>query len=606
MKILVNKSVIAPFFCACFFINLLAKAQVQVEPPFWWKDMVQDTLSLLITANNFNSNTNCTCKNVPFLKTKVWNSKYASVTTSLKNFREDSLYITCSNGINITVPILQKEPHNPNGFNSSDVVYLIMPDRFANGNTANDKVPGFENTNRSKIDGRHGGDLQGIIDNIDYIKNLGVTALWLTPFQEMNQKEGSYHGYGMSNLYQTDPRFGAGVPNSNLNNLKYKQFVAACHQKGLKVIMDVVPNHIGADHPWWSQQPRLTQFVHDSTMCNFIMPATTDINASKKDKISFEKGWFVPSMPDLNQDNSYLNNYLIQNHIWWMQEMKIDALRLDTQPFNERNFITKWNNAIIQQYPNTTIVGEAWGMQPWLPKYYQGNKTNKDGYNSGLSSVMDFPVFNSLIEALKTNDATKFYEVIAQDFMYEDANKNFVFFGNHDTERFFTSIKEDEKKLRMGITLWATLRGIPQLYYGDELAMTGVKGINDGLMRADMPGGWPGAYENIFTGNGFNEKDIAWRTLQFTQKILQWRSKSTPIFNGKTMHFAPKNNVYVMIRYEQNKAIAIVSNFGKQAQAINLNNYLEELGSFKNRRIVFGGKNTEEVDGETSLVVELW
>jgi neopullulanase len=605
---LMNKILFLIFIA--FSPTIMVKAQGSIEPPYWWVGMQQDTVQFLISTHSLDKDTKIATdrKDIQIIDVHIFNSNYVAVVVVLNQQTQAGECNFYLNNKAISTTFKIREGYTPKGYGPQDVVYLIMPDRFANGNAANDVIKGMEPTNRDDVGGRHGGDLQGIIDHLDYIKNLGITTIWLTPFQEMNQKKGSYHGYGMSNLYETDARFAAGKIGSPLNNLKYQQLVNACHQNDIKVIMDAVPNHIGESHPWFNSFPRLSQFMHDSSQCNFAMPANTDPYASPKDKYSFEKGWFVPSMPDMNQSNKYQNRYMIQNHIWWMEAMKIDGIRMDTQPFNDRAFVTAWNNAIFKEYPTSATVGESWGYETWLPQYYQANETNKDKYNSGMYGVMDFPVFNAIVDGLKNNDAQKLYTVLAQDFLYDYPERNFIFFGNHDTERFFTSVKENENKYRMGLMMWATLRGTPQLYYGDELAMTGPKGINDGLMRKDMPGGWRQDKKNIFTGEGYDETSMAWRSKNFTQKLLQWRLKHPVIFDGKTMHFFPKNNVYTYSRYNAENAILVISNFNNKPQSIDLNDYLDMTNKYK-RVVSWDGKlirdNKLVLEKEQTIILEL-
>jgi glycosidase len=266
-----------------------------------------------------------------------------------------------SNGNSTTInyPILTNDHFAPAGFNQSDMAYLIMPDRFSNGNVNNDNVDGMEKIKRYFEGGRHGGDLQGIANHADYIKNLGATTVWITPFQEMNDSTYSYHGYGASNFYAADARYTTGTKDDTRNNQAYVNYVSALHSKGLKVIIDVVTNHIGGAHPWQKLKPRITDWVHDSTISNFEIPALTDPYAAQKDVLSMEKGWFVPSMPDLNQSNPRMAKYLIQNHIWWVQTAHIDALRLDTAPFSDKRFLTQWSSAICKQYPSISIVAEV-------------------------------------------------------------------------------------------------------------------------------------------------------------------------------------------------------------------------------------------------------
>jgi neopullulanase len=556
------------------FARRIMQTVVTVEPANWWADMELDTVSFLVYCKNGIKSIDEVSKNAQKISIRNINENYAIVTCKINSEGSIRIFGIDNRGsaFNKMIPILKnKKEYTPKGFSTSDLVYLIMPDRFANGNPNNDDVAGMEKSNRVAPDGRHGGDLQGIIKHLDYIKQLGVTAIWTTPFQEMNDQQGSYHGYGMSNLYATDARYASGDRlNTTNNNEIFKQYTEACHNSNIKVIMDVVPNHIGIAHPWVNGKTALWDWIHDSTQsCNFEMTTINDPYSTEKDRQSMENGWFVKSMPDLNHQNKDLCNYIIQSHIWWVKSMNIDALRIDTQPFNDRKFISDWARALKKEFPSINLVGENWCVinTPSYPAYYQSGSHNKDGYDSKVESIMDFPVFESLINSLKNNDMKILYRTLGQDFIYSNPNKNFVFFGNHDTERFYTSIKEDYAKYKIGVILNATLRGIPQLYYGDELLMTGPKGINDGLMRKDMPGGWDGDSINVFDSP---EKILSY---QFTSKVFNWRKNNEVIHLGTFKHSLPKNNIYAYTRTYKNKAVLIVINMGDQDFTYNINDY---------------------------------
>ncbi len=569
----------------------------KVEPPFWWNKFPLDTLQLMLYGTNLD-NATISSEDAEIVGKHFKQSNYAFVDILLpknKTIQNINFKITKNGKTHkIKFPMLEnKNPWQPAGINASDLVYLIMPDRFANGNLSNDKIIDMEQVNNSKIDGRHGGDLEGINQNLDYISALGATSIWLTPVQEMNQEKGSYHHYGISDFYNIDRRFANSKKYGG--NEDYKNFVSLAHQKKLKVVMDVVLNHIGKDHPWMKQFPRLKDWVHDSVQCNFMIPALTDPYATQHDKKNMEKGWFVPSMPDLNHDNERLCTYLIQNNIWWIHYAKLDAIRLDTQPFSKKEFLTKWATTLKKVYPTLSIVGETWSANnsPDYIAYWQKNKHNKDGYNSEIESVMDFPFFENTVDALKNNNATKLYYTIANDYVCDAPENNWIMLGNHDTERFFTSLEENENKYAQGLILLATMRGIPQLYYGDEIGMTGKKGINDGYMRQNMPGGWPSDGKNIFTGNGYNINDKEQSRLAFAKELFQWRKRKPALHNGKLKHFIPKNNVYSFVRYTNNEAILVMLNFNNSEVDIDLTepNYKDIFNEWPNTQSKFGDFN---------------
>jgi neopullulanase len=557
----------------------------KVEPPNWWAGMANDTVQVMVYGNNVkNAIFSINAKDAKVVNVFAQDDDYAFVSiVGINKIKPQTITITAQKGsekTKIDFPVLEKDKFMPGGFSRKDVVYLIMPDRFANGNKANDNVAGMEQSNPQKVDGRHGGDLSGIIKNLPYIKNLGVTSIWLTPFQEMNDQQGSYHGYGASNFYEADARYTSGMRGSKTNNEQYCAYVNACHQNGIKVVMDVVLNHIGGEHEWMKHYPRINNWVHDSLICNFQMPTLTDPYATQKDKNSMEKGWFVPSMPDLNQDNPRMATYLIQNNIWWIQTAKIDAIRLDTAPFSEKNFLTKWASALHKQYPTLSLVGEVWSIiqQPNSVKYWQQSSTNKDGYNSQIPSVMDLPLWESMIQGLQNDDATKPYYCLSQDYIYDKPMDNFILLGNHDMERYYTSIGENLDKYKLGLVWLATMRGIPQLYYGDEILMTGKKGINDGLMREDMQ------FEEQISKSENKRK-----ALTFNQLLWNWRKSNDVIADGKLMHYYPKDGVYIYKRYTNNKAVIVMLNFKNKNISIDPNDYKELFGNYSNfKQISFG------------------
>lgn len=604
-----NMKFIAPLFVLIFsFGTISAKKmlinELVIQPSFWWTDMKWDTVSFLLHSPNGIKEVKAISRLNKIISTNKINDKYTILKVIASKRENISVTGIDNNGIPFrnTIPIYNDTSnYEPKGFSPSDLVYLIMPDRFANGNPDNDTVPGMEPKNRANVGGRHGGDLQGIINHLDYIKKLGVTAIWLTPFQEMNDKSGSYHGYGMSNLYQTDPRYALGKTGFKLEtkqNLFFQKYCEEVHKNNMKIIMDVVPNHIGIAHPWMNPTTSLPEWIHDSAVrCNFEMTSLTDPYSTTRDRDQMEKGWFVPSMPDLNQQNQDLCNYLIQCHIWWIKTMHIDGLRIDTQPFNDRNFMTQWATALKQEFPQLSLVGENWCVinNVLFPAYYQANAKNSDGYNSQIESVMDFPIFENIITSLNNNDFKHLYRTLGQDFVYADASKNFVFLGNHDTERFFTSIKENYAKFKQGIILNATLRGIPQLYYGDEILMTGVKGINDGIMRKDMPGGWPDDTFNIFENPLDNE------AYNFTSQVFNWRKGQTILHKGTFKHQLPQNNVYAYSRTYKNKSILVLLNANAKESPINLENYKDLVVTYKKWKIATFEDNSKTSKENLSL-----
>jgi neopullulanase len=588
-----------------FFISFNGLAQLsitKIEPPNWWVGMANDTVQLMVYGNDLQNTIVTSSKGTKVVNVfaKDNNISFVDIVlpSQLKPQQVQLQFTKNAQSKTVQYPILANDNFKPAGFSQSDMIYLIMPDRFSNANTINDNVPGMEKTKRNLEGGRHGGDLQGIVNHADYIKNIGATAVWITPFQEMNDSTYSYHGYGASDFYAADARYTTGTKNVQANNLAYVNYVKAMHSKGLKVVIDVVTNHIGGAHQWQQMNPRITDWVHDSTLSNFEIPALTDPYAAQKDRISMEKGWFVPSMPDLNQSNPRMATYLIQNHIWWVQTAHIDGIRLDTAPFSDKHFLTQWTNAIYKQYPTISIVGEVWSSynNPSINKYWQNTTSNKDGYNSGLRSVMDMPLWENLVKGLQTDDATKVYHILGQDFLLDKPENNFILFGNHDMERFFTSLEGNVAKYKLGLILIATLRGIPQLYYGDEFGMTGKKNINDGFVRQDMPGGWANDAKNIFTKQGYEKNSVELELLDFNTKIWNWRKTATVLHTGKLRHYLPQNGVYVYERYLGKKKLIVLLNYKNQIQQIDMANYTESFETTATKKIVYAAdgaiKNT--------------
>ncbi|MCD7973225.1 MAG: cyclomaltodextrinase N-terminal domain-containing protein [Candidatus Azobacteroides sp.] len=376
-------------------------------------------------------------------------------------------------------------------FSSEDLVYLLMPDRFANGNPANDSTPDTtEKAKRRDPFGRHGGDLQGIIDHLDYLKELGVTTLWPTPPQLDNEKSQSYHGYASGDYYRIDPRFG--------DNELYRKMVEEAHKKDIKVIMDAVPNHCGTAH-WWMKDLPFKDWVHmktRTTASNYRLATITDPNISKLDRSNTVDGWFDQGMPDIGIENPYTLQYLLQVYIWWIEWANLDGLRVDTFPYNDKNAIAEWTRRILEEYPNLNIVAECWHSSAAIVSYWQGTTKNNDGYNSYLPSVMDFPLQEALNEGIAAekfewNTGTnRIYEAMALDFLYPNVKSLLIFLDNHDTERFADTVRGNIKRIKIGLTFLATLRGIPQLYYGTEYGFRSTDMTKGhGTARKDFPGG---------------------------------------------------------------------------------------------------------------------
>ena len=467
------------------------------------------------------------------------------------------------------------------GFNSSDVIYLLMPDRFANGDPSNDTVKGMlESANRSNPNGRHGGDLKGLTHHLDYIQDLGMTAVWLTPTFENDMKPeyGAYHGYAATDLYKMDPRFGT--------NEEFRQLVQSCHNKGMKVIMDMIHNHIGDQH-WWMKDLPAKDWVHDYKTygnTNYIGDVQSDPYASSYDLEKLQKGWFVSEMPDLDQRNPVLADYLIQNSIWWIEYSGVDGIRMDTYVFPYKEYLARWSEEVMTAYPTFNIVGESWVEKVAHESYWQQDLPGtNDGYNSKLPSVTDFQIAFAVEPALlekfgKTTGLGQLYYVISQDRFYSDPLKNVIFLDNHDMERFFTRMNEDPALFKMGYGYLMTTRGIPQVYYGTEFMWPNANVSGDGRKRVDMPGGWVEDDRSVFTESGrtTQEQDA----FNYVKTLTNWRKNAVAIHEGKTTHFIPENNTYVYFRYTVDEAVMVVVNRNSDTVVMKRNRYSELLDGY--------------------------
>ncbi len=427
-------------------------------------------------------------------------------------------------------------------FTPADTVYLLMPDRFARGKSA-DASDGdtIESINRSDPFGRHGGNLRGIVDHLDYLDRLGVTALWLSPVQLDNQATASYHGYSCADLYRIDPRFGT--------NDSYRELVEQAHRKGLKIIMDVVLNHCGTAH-WWMEDLPFKTWIHTrekDITSTYRLVSINDPNVAPDDLRRTIDGWFDTDMPDIGLENPFTLRYFTQAYIWWMEWAGLDGLRVDTFPYNDKYAASRWVRSILDEYPNLNIVAECWHSSPAIVSYWDGGKMNPDGYCSYLPCIMDFPLQEAIDKALADNrdawDAgmNLLYEAVAHDFLFSDPGGMLIFLDNHDMDRFADTVGGDPDKIKIGLTLLATLRGIPQLYYGTEFGMRSADlSSGDGGNRADFPGGWEGDEKDFFHKKGMSA--VQQEVFEHARTLFTWRREARVIHKGKTMHFMPEEN----------------------------------------------------------------
>jgi glycosidase len=579
--------------------------------------MTNNQVQIMFYGKNIAQNTVTVSNGVVITQVqKTENPNYVFVTIDLKNVTAQELIFTFKNvkkSFNQSYSIKKRKENSRNrkSFDSSDMMYLIMPDRFANGNEKNDSDSNLqEKANRSLPGGRHGGDIQGIINNLDYLQSLGVTALWSTPLCEDNDKGYSYHTYGQSDVYKIDARYGT--------NEEYVRLSSEMKKRNMKLVKDYVTNHWGAEHWMFKDMPTYDWFHQfpGYKQSNYRMTTQYDTNASAIDAKLCMDGWFVPSMPDLNQSNPLVLNYLTQNAIWWIEYADLDGFRVDTYSYNDKAGIAKWTKAITDEYPYFNIVGEVWMHDQAQISYWQKDSpiAKIQSYNSYLPSVMDFTmhdVFGNVFNEDNTNwndGMFKFYENFVNDFLYDNPNNLLIFAENHDTNRFNYIYKNDLNKYKMAMTILATMRGIPQLYYGSEIGMAGDKGKGDADIRQDFPGGWASDKNNAFTASGRTAEQAKY--FDFTAKVFNWRKSKSVIHNGKLMHYLPDNNVYVYFRYNDTESVMVVVNNSKDKQTLKLDRFKESLAPYSSGKDIISDANFDlkselSIDGKSSLILEL-
>lgn len=587
-----------------------------VNPTFWWTGMKNKNLQIMIHGKDIaNAHIKVSYPGVKFeRKVTVSNPDYVflylDITKKTKPGKMPIVFTKNGKKYTYEYQLRKQKPRKGRyqGFSSSDVIYMMMPDRFANGNPSNDNVKGMlDKANLKNPSGRHGGDIKGIEDHLNYIKNLGATAIWITPLVENNMPSDSYHGYAATNLYKIDPRFGT--------NQDYVNLVKEAHKKGLKIIMDEVFNHVGSYH-WWMKDLPSKNWVHNYKkygQTNYRMATMSDPHASKYDKNKMEKGWFVKAMPDLNQSNPLLATYLIQNSIWWIEYAGIDGIRMDTYPYNNKWFMARWNEAVKRQFPHFNIMGEVWTPYVGLAAYWQQNNHNRDGYNSHLPSLEDYPLWFAITDAFTqkfgfNTGVSKIYYTLSQDFLYSDPDDNVIFLDDQDTDRFASVVKGNKDLFKMGMTFLLTTRGIPVIYYGDEIMMKGTKKVTDGNVRKDFPGGWPGDKHDAFKKSGRNP--LQNEIFDYTRKLANFRDNNPVFAKGRLVQFVPQNDVYVYFRFNKKKTIMVVMNFNKKEYKLNTARFSNRMEGFSKAQNIMTGKTlhnlkTFKLPAQTAWVLEL-
>jgi glycosidase len=611
------------------FTSLLLVASLQVfsqvpklervEPMSWWVGMHNPKLQLLVHGDQIaDATVQLNYPGVSLVKVnKVENPNYLFLDLEISSAAKAGKFpITFTQKGKKTLSytyVLNNRDQTPGRIQpvtSKDLIYLLMPDRFANGDPSNDVVKGLQETklNRDSMYYRHGGDIQGVINNLDYFNDLGVTAIWMTPEIENDMKQASYHGYAATDNYKIDPRYGT--------NALYKTYVEKAHAKGLKVIKDIVHNHIGTGHytykdmpmkDWLNQWPAYTQ-------TNYRDQPVMDIHASEADKKRMLDGWFVPSMPDLNHRNPYVQNYLTQNHIWWIEYAGIDGLRLDTYPYNDGEYMADWALKVKAEFPTLSIFGETLVNSAASQSYFTGGNTSNRGMDTNLPGITDAVLKDAIYEALNgkpgwTDGIFRLYSTLAQDFLYKDPSSNVVFMDNHDMSRFYSMVNEDFNKYKSGMAMLLTLRGIPQIYYGTEILMKNYSNP-DGLVRSDFPGGWKADKVNKFTKAGRTENEN--QAFDFVSTLAKYRKSSAALTTGKLMQFIPEDGLFVYFRYAEDnkKTVMVIVNSEDKAKSLKTARFAERIQTATAATNIITGEkidniNTINIPASNTLVLEL-
>ncbi|MCR8882915.1 glycoside hydrolase family 13 protein [Phocaeicola plebeius] len=588
----------------------------KVAPSFWWAGMKNPELQILLYGENLALSDVSVSGEGIYLKETVRqdNPNYLLLYLDLSEAKAQTFQILLKNGKKkLQIPYELKSRvrrgEDVKGFTSEDVLYLIMPDRFANGNPENDVVDGMREKKVDRADAfaRHGGDIQGISSHLDYIADLGVTAIWLNPTQENDMESGSYHGYAITDYYQIDRRFGS--------NEDFCALVEKAHEKDLKVVMDMIFNHCGSENYLFKDKPSKEWFNYHSNyvQTSFKTASVMDIHASAYERKIATDGWFTSVMPDFNQRNRHVARYLIQSSIWWIEYAGINGIRQDTHPYADFDFMSQWCKEVLDEYPYFNIVGETWLNSNVLVSYWQKDSKLAAPLNSNLPTVMDFPLQALINQAFDEETGEwggglyKLYDYQTQDLVYANPMNLLTFLDNHDTSRFAQTdeMAKNLKRYKQAMVFLLTTRGIPQIYYGTEILMTGDKGKGDGDLRKDFPGGWQGDTRNCFAKNGRTALEN--EAFEFTRQLLNWRKGNQVIGKGSLKHYSIQNGVYVYQREFNGKSVVIIMNGTDDSKELDLAPYQEILPR-ENALDVLTGKNVNlsgrlRLDGRENLIL---
>jgi len=588
----------------------------RVEPPFWWADMHHKELQIMVYGEDIGQ-TRVKIDH-PGVKLReviaVDSPNYLFLYLDLTDAQPGRFDIEFISGrrtrYNYNYELLARKENARyhQGFDNSDAIYLLMPDRFANGNPALDNLPGMlENVDRTNPDARQGGDIQGIINHLDHIAGMGFTSIWINPLLENNQPRYSYHGYATTDFYNIDARFGG--------NEDFVRLVREAENKGLKIIKDKIFNHCGHHH-WWMKDLPTADWLNEwdeFTRTSYRMTTIVDPHFAVADYKRMMDGWFDTNMPDLNQRNRLLALYLIQNSVWWIEYTGIHGIRMDTQPYADKYFMADWAAYVLAEYPNFNIVGESWSGIPALTSYFQGGRMQHDGYDSNIPTVFDFALYDAIGLAFQeeqgwSSGMMRLYNTLAQDFLYANPFNLVVFGDNHDTDRIFTRVGEDLDKLKMAIAFLVTTRGIPQFYTGIETLESAREHEGHGKLRVTFPGGWPGDPVNAFTREGRTAEQN--EIVDFLSKLLNYRKDKEVLHYGWLRHFVPENNIYVYFRYNDEETIMVVMNNNAREMELDTRRFEEATLGFNMARDVISGQvfrgfGAWKIPANSALILEL-
>ena len=554
---------------------------VRIDPPNWWAGMKNTSVQLLVHSPQIRdaepsiNYPGVRIDSVVRLDSPNYQIIYLNIPQSVNPGKMDISFKNGKKSMTVKYELKQRDGIQPTPFTSSDILYLIMPDRFADGDISNNDVEELtfhEPVNRNNPNGRHGGDLKGIENHLGYIDSLGMTAIWLNPVLENDMPGGSYHGYATTDYYKVDPRLGT--------NEEYAALIKKIHDRGMKVVMDMIFNHSGSEHPWMHDMPSKDWYNHPDgkLMTDFHLSTVNDPYASDYDYERTVRGWFVSSMPDLNQNNPHVMKYLIQNSIWWIEYSKIDGIRMDTYPYAEMEPMAQWIKDVQMEYPDYNIVGECWYNDVAGTAFWQGGNCLSAKGNPELPTVMDFPtmmIANSSFhgDTQYGKGLNEIYNRLSLDYLYANKQKVLTFLDNHDTDRFLREKPSNLASWKQGIAFLLTTRGIPQIYYGTELLMFGSKKRTDGDIRLDVPGGFPGDSHNEFTPEG--RSALQNEAYNFLSRIAQWRKGNDVIARGSLKHFMPDNGMYVYERSLDDKRVIVIMNGTDRTLDIDMSKYKE-------------------------------